>query len=92
MRCWILHEKILPSLRYYLARKLYEKGYSQKEIARKLLVSQANVSYYLNNRRIKNKIKISENIINEIVKKLEKEDLTIKDIICEFCPILTSNF
>jgi len=61
----------VPAIKAKLAKELKEKGYSQKEIAAVLDVTEAAVSQYLSGKRAKSK-------------KKEQESKAIPEI-CKFC-------
>lgn len=79
---------VLPGIRSELARALVKSGLEQKEVAKKLSITPASVSYYLNKKRGHN-TKFNREAVSEIkklAKELSKKD--IKDInprICSVC-------
>jgi len=88
---------VLPVIRKYIVRKLYkEYGMSQKEIAKKLGITQAAVSQYIKGIRGVKEIELSEEmqkIIDEICKELYNENtsLKIKNLFCKICSIILNS-
>ncbi len=83
MKMW----HVLPGIRSELARALVKSGLEQKEVAKKLSLTPASVSYYLNKKRGKG-IKFSKEAADEI-KKLAKElsKKNTKDLNAHLCKI-----
>jgi len=83
--CEIVVTKVLPVLRKELAKTLVEAGMSQREIAKKLGLTEAAVSQYLKKKRGRENIRIKK-IVRKKCRELLKEnrELNIKDI-CELC-------
>ncbi len=61
-----LIEKVLPALRKVVAEKLYDRGYTQNEIAELLEITQPAVSQYLHSQRgyLSKEIKSDEDLDN----------------------------
>jgi hypothetical protein len=78
---------ILPNIRSELAKKLSEKGLSQKEIAKKLDITQAAVSQYVNKKRgygVEFK-RDAVSAIEKLVEDMIKGDVNLTPRICEIC-------
>jgi hypothetical protein len=85
--CEIIVWDILPSIRSELAKKLSEKGLSQKEIAKKLEITQAAVSQYVNRKR-GCEIEFKRDVISAIEKLVDdmiEGDVNLIPRICEIC-------
>lgn len=73
----VISEEILPAIRSIMAKELHEQyGYKQKEIAKRLEITQPAVSQYINQNRAKEKVinKISDDpqtyiIIDDAIQK-----------------------
>ncbi len=91
IRCEEFALKYLPMIRRELVNILYEKyNMSQSLIAKKLLITQASVSQYLNGVRRRNKIEFSEeekNIIMTIAEELTRRDVVLSDLMIYICKI-----
>ena len=92
--CEIIMWYGLPAIRREFAKiMMKEYGLSQKEVAKKLGITDAAISQYLSNKR--GKIKITdEKILKEIVKSAKRivdgdEKVMVKEI-CRVCEILKS--
>jgi len=75
--------KLLPKIRATLAVKLYSYGLSQKEIAKLLEVSQAEISNYLRAKRGK---LLNIRIIDEIAKEIYETKRSLSEVLCKYCP------
>lgn len=64
--------KILPYVRACFVEKLASKGFNQKEIAKKMEISQPLVSMYLNGKRGDNLDPKLKKDVKDIVKGLEE--------------------
>ena len=62
---------ILPALRREITKCMLEKGLKQKEIARKLNVTEATISQYLKNKRAK-EVEFSKEVIKKIKEAVHK--------------------
>jgi len=90
--CEVSLKYFLPALRARVVEELYKLDFSQEEIAKKLGISQAAVSKYINKNYSKKiaKIKESEEIKN-IAKEFVENILKNKDVqvdfkkFCELC-------
>lgn len=74
---------LLPSIRRELVNEMFNRGLKQKEIAKKLDISDASVSLYKSKKRGEN-INFSKNIKNKIKKSADnilKGKNSIKEII-----------
>lgn len=89
--CEIIVTKVLPVLRKELAKALVEAGMSQREVSKKLGLTEAAVSQYLKKKRGKENIKI-KNVVKRKTEELikEKRNLSIRDI-CDLCFALRSS-
>ncbi|MEM4347130.1 MAG: transcriptional regulator [Candidatus Altiarchaeota archaeon] len=82
---------VLPSIRSELARELLKLGLTQREISKKLNLTEASISYYIRERR-GYEIKFRDNIKKEI-KKLAKDVIAgiptteITSRICGICKL-----
>ena len=80
---WSLND-FVPKIRRELVRKMYDKGYNQKEIAKILAISQPRVSQYLvgekkeNRKMNSNQSQLVDQQLNEIVFR------TVNDIMIAF--------
>lgn len=79
---------IIPALRREIAVNLKKRGHSQREIAKRLGLTEAAVSYYLKGKRGKD-VKfdaITFKKINESTNRLEKGSEFVKEItfLCNF--------
>ncbi|MCD4666600.1 helix-turn-helix domain-containing protein [archaeon] len=83
---------VIPSIRKGFAQHMLKKGLSQKEIAKKLRITEAAISYYLKNKRAK-ELKFDKHINKEIGKSADRiiknSDLLMKEIqrICKIVKI-----
>lgn len=89
--CEIVVAKILPTLRKELAKALVKKGMSQRDVAKKLGLTEAAVSQYIKKKRGKENIRIKR-IIEKKIEELVKDgrNLSIRDI-CELCFVLRTS-
>lgn len=70
---------IIPSLRRELAKSMYKNGVIQKEIAKRLKITESAVSQYLKQKRAK-EIEFDESILIEIgksSKRIMKYDVSL---------------
>lgn len=72
--------KLLPYIRAHLAKKLKEEGLNQKEIAKKLNISQPLVSMYLSKKR---GVKDIDSRLKEKIKEIVKSQEEAK--VCSIC-------
>lgn len=72
---------LLPAIRREFARIMIEKGVKQREISKKLGITEAAVSQYMSSKRAKN-VRFSKTMIKEIGKSVEKV-IKGKDVIIE---------
>ena len=91
--CTIIVPIILPGVRALIAKEMFEKyKLTQKEISKKLGISQAAVSQYTRNIRGAN-VKLLENNknvsqrIKQLAEKIVSKDLTAFELSKEFCDI-----
>ncbi|MGQ4891884.1 MAG: transcriptional regulator [Candidatus Njordarchaeia archaeon] len=88
--CEVVVKEVLPAIRAMIVIELRERGMKQKEIARKLGLTQPAVSYYLNKRRAK-KIQVFKSEheltekVNELVDKIIKNEISWSDLSKAFC-------
>lgn len=87
--CEIVIWYVLPSVRSELAKELIKLGLSQKEVAKKLGISEAAVSHYIKGKRGK-KIDLDKEtrngvkkLANEVASSDEDSNLVLKT--CEIC-------
>jgi len=77
-------KKVLPLIRKILAKHLRnEFRFSQQKIAEKLFLTQASISYYLNDKRGISDFQLNEEIVSKIkdfCNRLANEKLTKKDL------------
>ena len=91
MPCEYAIWKVLPAIRKELAITLVQKyNLSQKEVSKKLAVTEAAVSLYIKSRRGNNVRfdKKSRKIINKIAVKMLKSK-SYEDDICKLCKMLS---
>ncbi|MDF2956699.1 MAG: putative transcriptional regulator [Candidatus Alkanophagales archaeon MCA70_species_1] len=80
---------VLPKIRAELAKSLLELGISQKEISKKLGVTQAAVSQYARGKRGRY-MELGEDVSNdikELAKCIAKNDLSEREVIFRICSI-----
>lgn len=84
---------LLPLIRKELVKELKFRGYNQEEISEKVGITQAAVSYYLNDKRVKGEL--PEDLKREIkriadeINGLDEEKLSNR--IAEICKIALKN-
>lgn len=94
MLCEYVSKKYFPLIRRMLAEILiYEKGYTQQDVAELLGITQAAVSQYLKDARGKSrKVNVSQRIKDEIHKMANVLPLKPKNerkyYLCHFCSII----
>lgn len=87
--CELVVWYVLPSIRSELTRELIKLGMSQKEVSKKLGITQAAVSQYVSKKRgygikfKKDVIEAIRKLAKDIVKDNTFEDLTIRT--CNIC-------
>jgi predicted transcriptional regulator len=69
--CEIIVWKVLPAIRAQLAMELAKQGLSQKEIAKKLDITEAAVSQYINKKRAQ-EFKIDDSFVKEFAEAAKK--------------------
>ncbi len=82
---------IIPTIRKELAKALLEEGLNQKEIARKLCITEAAVSQYIKNKRGKD-VKFTPAVMNQIkisskkISESKAKSVSMKEIqrICKY--------
>lgn len=80
---------LLPAIRREFAREMAKKGIKQREISKKMIITEAAISQYINSKRASN-VKFSKTIINEIQKSVDrviKKDNIMAEMqrICKLC-------
>ena len=90
--CEIIVWKILPAIRSELAKELVEKkGFSQKETAEKLGLTEAAVSRYISGKRADTKIignGLKKEIIHSTNQIIAGNEKTVISEICRICDYL----
>jgi hypothetical protein len=90
--CEIIIWYILPSIRSELVKKLIECGMSQKEVSKRLGITEATVSQYVNKKRgsrieFKQDVRSAiETLADDVIKR--DRDLNMIYRICEICMML----
>ena len=89
---------ILPIYRSFVARELIEKySYTQVEAAKKLGTTQAAISQYVHSKRgyrgipyFEEILPIIQNAAVETAKRVATEEMSVEEIIGNFCKLCTS--
>ena len=84
--CEIIVWKVLPAIRSQLAVELAKQGLPQREIAKKLDITEAAVSQYINKKRAQ-EFKIDEKLVKDFTEAAKKlsEDSTPQKMMEESC-------
>jgi predicted transcriptional regulator len=88
--CEVIVKEVLPAARSILAQELLNAGLTQKEVAKKLQLTQPSVSHYLKNVRGRNVQILQRNgKINRLLKKTAKQIKNKKstDLMVAFCEV-----
>ena len=95
MPCEIIVWKILPAIRSEIAKELVEKkGFSQRETAEKLGLTEAAVSRYISGKRADPKIignRLQKEIIQSTNQIIAGNEKTVISEICRICDYLKEN-
>jgi len=89
--CEIVVRDVLPEVRSIIVKELAEKyDFTQEEIASKLGITQASVSYYLGSKRgyktnLVKKAKLMESVGHRIARGVAKGNMTQMEIIENIC-------
>ena len=96
--CELVCNFILPNVRALIAKEAIRKGMKQKDIAKKLGLTEAAVSQYLKGKRAtklkKLKFKKVERKIEKLTNKMVNENISDAEItksMCEICSLLRSS-
>lgn len=96
--CELVYNYILPNIRALIAREAIEKGMKQRNVAKRLGLTEAAISQYLKGKRAiklkKLKLRKVEKMIENLVNKMLNEKISDVDIakhICEICLLLRSS-
>ncbi len=80
---------LLPAIRREFAKEMAKRGIKQREISKKMSITEAAVSQYINSKRASN-VRFSKTVSNEVRKSVErviKDDniMTEMQKICKLC-------
>lgn len=94
MPCEVIIWYVLPGIRREITKNLLKNGLSQKEVAKKLGITDAAVSQYLSEKRGRVEIK-NKKILAEIKKSAERiiagdESMMIEET-CRICNLIKSS-
>lgn len=90
--CELVVRDVIPAFRTLVARQLIKNyHFSQMEVAKKLGITQATISYYLHSKRgksgteqLKSKPQVFS-IANEMAERIAKDKYSLIDATLEFC-------
>ena len=84
--CEIIVKMYLPRLRRLVARELSESyNYTQEKVAQTLGLTQASVSKYLSNMKLRETDSSFEDIAKNLARSIDLSDIGPKEIILELC-------